>query len=139
MSSSLFVPAILHQEAPAHFVLPKFQMYDGLKDPFGHLIHFHHIMMLQSDNDALLYKVFPSNLANLTLSWFHRLLPNMLTSFPRLFEKFVTQYMCSIRRKQSVTSLFHVRMGRSEFIKDFMKCCGATILQLEAVSLDTTL
>ena len=50
----------------------------------------------------------------------------MVTSFHALSEKFVTQYMCSIKRKQSVISLFHVRMGRSESIGDFMKCFRAT-------------
>ena len=134
MSSSPFVPAILNQDAPPHFALPKFQMYDGLQDSFDHLMHFRQIMTLQTDNDALLCKVFSSSLAGPALSWFHRLAPNMITSFRCLFEKFVTQYMCSVRRKQSVTSLFHVRMGRSESIRDFMKRFGATILQLDVIS-----
>ena len=105
-----FVPAILHQDALSHFVLPKFQMYDGLEDLFDHLIHFRQIMMLQTGNNALLCKVFPSYLVGLALSWFHRLSPNTVTSFRCLSEKFVTQYMCLVSKKQSVTSLFHVWM-----------------------------
>ena len=47
--------------------------------------------------------------------------------------------MFSIRRKLSVTSLFHVRIGRSKTIRDFMKCFGVAILQLDTVSPDTVL
>ena len=108
MLSSLFIPAILHQDALLHFALPKVQMNDGLQDSFDHLIHFLQIMTLHIDNDALLCKVFPSSLVGPTLSWFHRLSRNTITSFRYLFQKFVTQYMCLVRRKQSVTSLFHV-------------------------------
>ena len=137
--SSPFVPAILNQDAPPHFALPKFQMYNGLQDPFDYLMHFRQIMTLQMGNNALLCKVFPSSLAGPTLSWFHRLAPNTVTSFRCFFEKFVTQYMCLVMRKQSVTSLFHFRMGRSESIMDFMKRYRAAILQLNVVSLNTVL
>ena len=133
MSSSPFVLAILHQDALLHFFLPKFQMYDGLEDPFNHLMEFCQIMTLQSDNDTLLCKVFPSSLVGSTLSWFHRLSPNTVTSFRCLFEKFVTQYIFSVMRKQSVASLFHVHMGPFESIKDVIKCFGVAILQLEVV------
>ena len=96
-------------------------------------------MTLQTRNDALLCKVFLSNLAGPTLSWFHRLALNSVTSFDHLFDKFVSQYMCSVQQKQSVTSLFHIQMGRSETIRDFMKWFGAALLQLDAVRPDTVL
>ena len=114
-------------------------MYDGLKNPFDHLMHFRHIMTLQTSNDALLCKVFPSSLEGPALSWFHRLALNTVTSFRCLSKKFVTQYMCSIRRKHSVTSIFCVRMGRFESIRDFMKRFGVAILELDAISPDTIL
>ena len=40
ISASPFVPAILNQEAPPHLSLPKFQMCNGLQDPFDHLMHY---------------------------------------------------------------------------------------------------
>ena len=102
-------------------------------------MHFCQIMTLQTGNDAILFKVFPSSLVGLTLSWFHRLAPNTITFFRCLFEKFVTQYMCLVRWKQCVTNLFHVQMERSESIKNFMKCFGAIILQLDPLSPNTVL
>ena len=92
------------------------------------IMHFCQAMKLQSGNDTLLCKVFLSSLFEPAMSWFHRLPPNIVTYFHALPEKFVTQYMCSIRRKQSVTSMFHARMGQFESIREFMKRFGAAIM-----------
>ena len=40
MLASPFFLAILLQDTLLHFMLPKFQMYDGFDDPFDHLMHF---------------------------------------------------------------------------------------------------
>ena len=40
MLSSPFVPTILNQGVLPHFTLLKFPMYDGLQDPFDHLMHY---------------------------------------------------------------------------------------------------
>ena len=114
-------------------------MYDGLQDPFGHLMHYQHIMTLKMGNNALMCKVFPSILASLTLSWFHCLASNSVTSFYRCSKKFISQYMCSVQWKQSITYLFHIRMGRCETIRDFMKWFRAALLHLDLVSPYTTL
>ena len=128
MFASPFVPTILNQDTSSHFSLPKFHMYNGFHYLFNHLIHFHQVMTLQTGDDALLCKVFLSSLAGPALSWFHRLALNTVTSFYRLSGKFVTQYMCSVKRKKSVISLFCVRMGKPKSIKDFMKRFVATIV-----------
>ena len=91
-------------------------------------MHFHQVMTLQSGNDTLLCKEFLYSLFESAMSWFHRLPPNIVTSFHALLEKFVTQYMCSIRRKQSVPSMFHARMGQFKSIREFMKRFGVAIL-----------
>lgn len=80
---------------------------------------------------------FLSSLQGPTLSWFHRLLANSITLFRKLFETFATHYLCSVRRKQSVATLFHVKMERGESIRSFMKRFGGAILQLDEVSMDT--
>ena len=47
--------------------------------------------------------------------------------------------MCLVKRKQSLTSLFHVQIGRSESIRDFMKRFEGAILKLKPVSPDMIL
>ena len=48
-------------------------MYNGTSDLFDHIMHFRRLMTLDIGNDALLCKVFPANLHDQALSWFHYL------------------------------------------------------------------
>ena len=121
MSSYSFILAILSHDAPPHCTLPKFQKYNNLQDPFDHLMHYRQFMTLQAGNDELLCKFFPSIFAG------------------PVFREFVAQYMGLVRRRQSMTSLFHVRIRESETICDFMKRFGVALLQLEAISTYTAL
>lgn len=40
MASTPFAVSILQHNAPQHFSMPKFDMYDGTVDPFDHLMHY---------------------------------------------------------------------------------------------------
>lgn len=96
-------------------------------------------MTLESNNNPFLCKVFLSSLQGPTLSWFHYLPTNSVHSFCQLFETFATHHLCSVRRKQSVASLFHVKMNWNESIRNFIKRFGGAILQLNGVSMDTVM
>ena len=73
MLSTLFDPHIISYEPPKGFLVPKFTMCDGIRDPFDHLLHCWKLMTLDIGNDVLLYKVFLASLNGSALSWFHRL------------------------------------------------------------------
>ncbi|RVX04697.1 hypothetical protein CK203_024983 [Vitis vinifera] len=85
MLSTSFNPHIINYEPPRGFLVPKFTMYDGMSDPFDHLLHYPQLMTLDIGNDVLLYKVFLVSLHGSTLSWFHRLPQNSINSFHNVF------------------------------------------------------
>ena len=64
--------------------MPTFDMFDGSKDPYDHMLHFNQAMNLNAGNDLLLCKVFPASLQGLALAWFHRLPRNSVNSFNKL-------------------------------------------------------
>ena len=66
-------PHIINYEPSKGFIVPKFTTYDETSDPFDHIMHFRQLMTLDIGNDALLCKVFPTNLHGQALSWFHHL------------------------------------------------------------------
>ena len=72
MFSTLFGPHIIIYELLRGFVVPKFIMYDGISDPYDHIMHFRQLMTLDIRNDALMCKVFSTSLHDQALSWFHR-------------------------------------------------------------------
>ena len=53
-------------ELPKGFVVPKFTMYDGMNDPFDHIMHFKQLMTLDIGNDTLMCKVFLTSLHDQT-------------------------------------------------------------------------
>ena len=62
MLSMSFNPHIINYESPRGFVVPKFIIYNGMSNPFDHIMHFRQFMTLDIGNDALICKVFPGNL-----------------------------------------------------------------------------
>ena len=52
--------------------MPKFIMYDGMSDPFDHLLHYRQLLTLDIGNDVVLYKLFLASLHGLALSWFYQ-------------------------------------------------------------------
>ncbi|RVW75941.1 hypothetical protein CK203_051812 [Vitis vinifera] len=59
------VPTIY--ELPKGFVVPKFTMYDGMSDPFDHIMHVKQLMTLNIRNDALMCKIFKQSISSSTL------------------------------------------------------------------------
>ncbi|RVW28613.1 hypothetical protein CK203_100880 [Vitis vinifera] len=89
MLSMPFNPHIINYEPLRGFMVPKFSTYDGTSDPFDHIMHYRQLMTLDIGNDALLCKVFPTNLQGQALSWFHRLPTNSVNNFKDLLKAFV--------------------------------------------------
>ena len=105
MFSMSFTPDIISYELSRGFIVPKFSVYDRSNYPFDHIIHYKQLMAIDIGNDALLCKVFLTNLQGQTFSWFHRLPMNFVDNFWDLSEALVGQYMCSTRHKQNINTL----------------------------------
>ncbi|RVX00901.1 hypothetical protein CK203_026497 [Vitis vinifera] len=121
MLSTPFCSHIIHYKPPRGFLVPKFSTYDGINDPFDHIMHYRQLMTLDIGNDALLCKVFPASLQGQALSWFHRLPPNSVDKFRDLSEAFVGQYLCSARHKQNISTLQNIKMQDNESLREFVK------------------
>ncbi|KAL6331924.1 hypothetical protein AAG906_020273 [Vitis piasezkii] len=53
-------------DPPKGFVVPKFTMYDGMSDPFDHIMHVRQLMILNIGNDALMCKIFKQSISSST-------------------------------------------------------------------------
>ena len=90
MLSSPLGQHILDYEPPHGFVIPPFAMYDGSFDPYDHMLHFNQAMILNTEDDRLLCKVFPASLKGPDLAWFHKLPRGSINSFGELWAMFVS-------------------------------------------------
>ena len=57
-----FTRKIEEARLPSRFHQPTFTIYNGQTDPVEHVSHFNQRMAIHSKDEALMCKVFPSNL-----------------------------------------------------------------------------
>ena len=67
-----------------HFHQPTFLLYNGRSDPVEHVSQFIQRMAIHSKDEALLCKIFPSNLGPVAIRWFNSLRANSINSFREL-------------------------------------------------------
>ena len=107
--------------------MPIFAMFDGSNDPYDHMLHYNQAMTLNTGNDRLLCKVFPSSLQGPALAWFHKLPHNSINSFNELWIIFIYQYLCSIQQKKNISSLQTIIKQEEETIRDFTRRFGQAV------------
>ena len=69
ISKSPFTHKIEEARLPRRFHQPTFTIYNGRIDPVEHLSHFSQRMAVHSKDEALMCKVFPSNLGLVAMRW----------------------------------------------------------------------
>lgn len=72
-TQSPFSKEIERIEMPRNFNRPPFICYDGKTNLVEHISHYIQLMSLYSQNDRLMYKVFPSSLGPTTMRWLNDL------------------------------------------------------------------
>ena len=101
------------------FTRPPFNSYDGKTDPVKHVSHYIHMMSLHTHNDALMCKVFPSNLEPMALRWFNGLRKGSIHSFAGLIQEFGARFVTCSRVPQSMDALLSMKMRVSETLLSY--------------------
>ena len=81
---SPFTRRIEKAKLPRRFYQPTFVMYNGCTDPVEHVSQFKQKMAVHSQDEALMCRVFPSNLGPMPMRWFDGLKTNSISSFKKL-------------------------------------------------------
>ena len=84
ISKSPFTQGIEKAKLPRQFHQPTFAMYNGRTDPIEHVSQFKQKMIVHSQDEALMCRVFPSSLGPMPMRWFDGLKTNSISSFKKL-------------------------------------------------------
>ena len=103
------------------------------------MLHYNQAMILIAGDDRLLCKVFPARLRGPALAWFHKLPRGSINTFGELWAAFVSQYLCSIRKKGNISSLQAILKREDESIRDFMRRFGQAVQQIDVYNMDAVL
>ena len=96
ISKSSFTRGIEKAKHPKRFHQPTFTMYNGHTDPVEHVSQFKQKMVVHSQDEALLCRVFPTSLGPMSMRWFDGLRTNFINSFKKLTQSFCSRFItCS--------------------------------------------
>ena len=119
ISKSPFTRGIEKAKLPKRFHQPTFTMYNGRIDPVEHVSQFKQKMAVHSQDEALLCRVFPSNLGPMPMRWFDGLRMNSISSFKKLSQSFCSRFMTCSRVPQLLDSLLSMTMREGESVKAY--------------------
>ena len=119
ISKSPFTRGIEKAKLPRQFHQLTFAMYNGRTDPVEHVSQFKQKMAVHSQDEALLCRVFPSNLGPMPMRWFDELRTNSINSFKKLTQLFYYQFITCSKVPQPLDSLLSMSMREGESVKAY--------------------
>ena len=119
ISKSPFTLGIEKAKLPRRFHQPTFAMYNGRTDLVEHVSQFKQRMTVHSQDEALMCRVFPSNLGPMLMRWFDGLRTNSINSFKKLTQSFCSRFITCSRVPQPLDSLLSMSMREGESVKAY--------------------
>ena len=119
ISKSPFTRRIEKAKLPRRFHQPTFIIYNGRTDPIEHVSQFKQKMVVHSQDEALMCRVFPSSLGPMPTRWFNGLKTNSISSFRKLTQSFCSRFIPCSRVPQPLDSLLSMSMREGEFVKAY--------------------
>ena len=86
----------------------------------GHVSHFNQKMAVHSKDEALMCKIFPSNLGPMAMKWFNGLRANSIDSFKKLTQSFGTRFITCSKVPLPLGSLLSMSMREGETLKVYL-------------------
>ncbi|XP_030945680.1 uncharacterized protein LOC115970157 [Quercus lobata] len=119
ISRSPFVHKIEGAKLPRRFNQPTFTIYTGQGDPVEHVSQFNQRMVIYSQNEALMCKVFPFSLGPMTMRWFNSLKTNSIGSYKQFTQTFCSHFITNNRVPRPLSSLLSLSMREGETLKAY--------------------
>lgn len=77
--------------------------------------------MLETSRDQILYKVFPRVLTKAAFSWFNQLRPNSISSFDKLTDNLISQFIYNQKQKKEISDLMDTKQRLRESLKQYLE------------------
>ncbi|GMN65242.1 hypothetical protein TIFTF001_034313 [Ficus carica] len=117
--------------------MPAIPSYDSSTDTDEHLENYQTHMLIQSANEAALYKSFCLTLTGAARQWYRRLPPASIDSFQQLASSFSAAFLDSRTRKLGASHLFGIKQRKNETLKKYLEWFDKAVVQVEDCTDDT--
>ncbi|XP_039687900.1 uncharacterized protein [Medicago truncatula] len=115
-----FSAEIWNAPVPENFKPPHLPTFNGRGDPSEHVTVFNTRMSVYGVADSLKCKLLAGAFADAALRWYMSLPRFSIVGYQDMIKKFTQQFSGSRHRKVLSTSLFNVRQGPNESLKEYL-------------------
>ena len=119
ISKSPFTHKIEGATLPRRFHQSMFSIYNGRTDPMEHVSHFSQRMVVNSKDETLMCKVFPSSLGPVVMRWFDGLRADSIDFFKELTWAFGSRFITCTRVPWPIDSLLSLSMREGKTLKTY--------------------
>ncbi|XP_058106949.1 uncharacterized protein LOC131250683 [Magnolia sinica] len=123
---------------PERFRLPQIRPFTGKTDPTEHIESFRTYMELHDALDVVTCLAFSLTLANIPRLWFKQLKPKSISSFAKLSNAFLTNFIGGKKNLKPFTHLNNIVQKEGELLKDYIKRFNFESLQVRKYPDETT-
>lgn len=115
---------------PENFKPPHLSTFDGKSDPMEHVTAFNTCMAVVGAPDSLKCKLLADTLSEAALRWYMNLPRFSILSYQDMTRKLIQQFSASRHRKVLATSLFNVRQGQNESLREYLARFNDTTIKV---------
>jgi len=126
-------------ELPARWKGLTLSQYDGTTDLGEHVDVFTTQAGLDTSDDTILCRVFPTSLKGPALNWCTRLPPNSIDCFDTLVTRFGIQFATSKPYHLTFLALVNIRQEKGEYVREFMERFGKITLNISNLNLEVAM
>ncbi|KAL0289138.1 UNVERIFIED_CONTAM: hypothetical protein Sradi_7079900 [Sesamum radiatum] len=116
-----FIETVMADELPLNCRTPAITEYNGTADPMEHLSRFEDAALLHRYTDGIKCRVFVTTFAGAAQQWFNQLPVGVIGSFQEFRSLFLHQFASSRKVRKTELSLFAIRQGEDEPLKEYLQ------------------
>jgi hypothetical protein len=109
---------------------PHLSVFNGKSDPMEHVPAFNTRMAVVGAPDSLKCKLLAGTFSGTALRWYMNLPRFSILRYLNMTRKLIQQFSASRHRKVPATSLFNVRQGHNESLRDYLARFNDTTIKV---------
>lgn len=125
LSAEIWSAPVLENFKPPHL-----SAFDGKSDPMEHVTTFNTRMAVVGAPDSLKCKLLTGTFLEVALRWYMNLPCFSILSYQDKTRKLIQQFSASRHRKVLATSLFNVRQGHNESLREYLARFNDTTIKV---------
>ncbi|GAU35844.1 hypothetical protein TSUD_63330 [Trifolium subterraneum] len=122
--------ALWDAQVPANFKIPQLPTFEGKTDPLEHLMAVGTQTAIIGAEEHLKCKLLSSTLKDAALRWYMNLPKNSIASYTDFHKKFIHQFTGSKHVQVTATSLFGIRQGHNENLRQYLASFNEATIQV---------